>query len=189
MYLPPYLSLWPAAQDSRCFWHSGCPRIQGQGGSLQPVDPMYQQIIPLLICAFYNFPWYFPHGQVLHNGCLWANSLLLFFYFWPHSRQLNIPWPGVKPTPQQWPDSQQWQPKILNPLSHQGTPIFNYFFFFLFFFFFFFLLFRAASVAHGRSQARGWIGAVAAGLYHCHSHLGSKPRLWPTPQLTAIPDP
>lgn len=121
MYLPPYLSLWPAAQDSRCFWHSGCPRIQGQGGSLQPVDPMYQQIIPLLICAFYNFPWYFPHGQVLHNGCLWANSLLLFFYFWPHSRQLNIPWPGVKPTPQQWPDSQQWQPKILNPLSHQGT--------------------------------------------------------------------
>ena len=30
---------------------------------------------------------------------------------------------------------------------------------------FFFFFFRAVPVAHGSSQARGWIGAVAAGLY------------------------
>ena len=37
---------------------------------------------------------------------------------------------------------------------------------------FFFLLFRAAPVAHGSSQARGLIGAAAAGLHHSHSHAG-----------------
>ena len=39
------------------------------------------------------------------------------------------------------------------------------------------------------SQARGRMGAVAAGLHHSHSHTGSDPRLGPTPQLTAMPDP
>ena len=38
--------------------------------------------------------------------------------------------------------------------------------------FFFFGVFRAASMAYGSSQARGQIGAVAAGLRH--SPLGSK---------------
>ena len=37
---------------------------------------------------------------------------------------------------------------------------------------FFFLM--AAYVAYGRSQARGQIGATAAGLYHSHSNTGSK---------------
>ena len=45
------------------------------------------------------------------------------------------------------------------------------------FFFFFSLLFRAALVAYGRSQARGQIGAVAMGLYHSQSNVGSKPSL------------
>jgi len=58
-----------------------------------------------------------------------------------------------------------------------------------FFFFFFLCLFRATLVAYGRSQARGQIGATAAGLHHSHSNAGSKPRLEPTPQLTAMPDP
>ena len=39
--------------------------------------------------------------------------------------------------------------------------------------FFFFGLFRAAPEAHGGSQARGEIRAVAAGLYHSHSNKGS----------------
>ena len=42
--------------------------------------------------------------------------------------------------------------------------------------------------AYGSSQARGRIGATAAGLYHSHSNVGSEPCL-PTPQLTAMPDP
>ena len=35
----------------------------------------------------------------------------------------------------------------------------------------------------------GLTGAVAAGLHHSHSNVGSEPRLRPTPQLTATLDP
>ena len=53
---------------------------------------------------------------------------------------------------------------------------------FLFYFIFYFLkfwLFKAAPMAYGSSQARGPIGASAAGLHHSHSHshAGSEPRL------------
>ena len=48
---------------------------------------------------------------------------------------------------------------------------------------------RATPVAYGGSQARGLIGAVATGLYHSHSNVGSEPRLRPTPQLMAMSDP
>jgi len=54
---------------------------------------------------------------------------------------------------------------------------------------FFFFFFRAALAAYGDSQARGLIGAVAAGLHQSHSNVGSEPRLWTTPQLTATSDP
>ena len=50
-------------------------------------------------------------------------------------------------------------------------------------------LFRAAPMAHGGTQARGLIGAVAASLHHSHSNARSKPHLQPTLQLTATPDP
>ena len=55
--------------------------------------------------------------------------------------------------------------------------------------FFFFVFSRATSEAYGGSQARGLIGAEAAGLHHSHSKAGSEPRLRPAPQLTATPDP
>ena len=48
-------------------------------------------------------------------------------------------------------------------------------------------LFRAPPMAYGGSQARGLIGAVAAGLHH--SHIRSESCLRPTPRLTAMPDP
>ena len=54
---------------------------------------------------------------------------------------------------------------------------------------FFFCLFRATPVAYGGSQARGLIGAAAAGLRHSHSNAGYELHLQPTPQLTATPDP
>ena len=59
------------------------------------------------------------------------------------------------------------------------------FFVFWFFVFCLFAVSRATTVAHGGSQARGLIGAIAAGLHHSHSHAGSEPHLRPTPQLTA----
>ena len=55
--------------------------------------------------------------------------------------------------------------------------------------FFVFYLFRAAPVAYGGSQARGQTGAAAAGLHHSYSNSGFEPRLQPTPQVTAMPDP
>ena len=48
---------------------------------------------------------------------------------------------------------------------------------------------RAAPAAHGGSQARGLIGAVAASLCQSHSNVGSEMHLRPTPQLTATLDP
>ena len=60
---------------------------------------------------------------------------------------------------------------------------------FSFFWFLFFCLFRATAVAYGGSQARGLIGAVAAGLLKSHSNAISKLRLQLTPQITARPDP
>ena len=54
---------------------------------------------------------------------------------------------------------------------------------------FLFAFSRAATVAHGGSQARGLIGAVAAGPRQSHSNMGSEPYVQPTPQLMAMADP
>ena len=70
-------------------------------------------------------------------------------------------------------------------LSH----LWSYSFFFFFCLFCLFAFFRAAPVAYGDSQARGLIGAVAAGLHHSHSNTRSEPHLQPTPLLKATPDP
>ena len=44
-------------------------------------------------------------------------------------------------------------------------------------FFVFVFVFRVVPAAYGGSQARGQIGAVAAGLHHNHSNKGSELRL------------
>jgi len=44
-------------------------------------------------------------------------------------------------------------------------------------------------MAYVGSQARSQIGGTAAGLHHSHNNMGSKPRLQPTLQLMAVPDP
>ena len=67
-----------------------------------------------------------------------------------------------------------------------------YLFYFIILFYLFFCLFAiswATLVAYGGSQARGLIGAVAAGPHQSHSNAGSEPHLQPTPQLMAMPDP
>jgi len=46
-----------------------------------------------------------------------------------------------------------------------------------FLFVLFVLLHRASAMAYGGSQARGQIGAVAAGLHHSHSNVRSEPCL------------
>ena len=59
------------------------------------------------------------------------------------------------------------------------------------FFGFCFCLFRAASEAYGGSQARGLIGATAAGLHHSHSrsNVRSDLCLRLTAQLMAVTGP
>ena len=47
----------------------------------------------------------------------------------------------------------------------------------------------ATLVVYGGSQARGQIGAIAAGLCHSHSNATSKLHLQPIPELTTKPDP
>jgi len=44
-------------------------------------------------------------------------------------------------------------------------------------------------MAYGGAQARGQIGAVGTSLHQSHSNAGSEPRLQPTLQLMAMPDP
>ena len=45
---------------------------------------------------------------------------ILFYLFWPCPWHVEVPGPGIEPTPREW----QWQ--ILNPQSHTGTPIFPF---------------------------------------------------------------
>ena len=72
---------------------------------------------------------------------------------------------------------------------HCLTCSFSFFLFSFFLFFFFFSLFRAAPMAYGGTQARDWIGAVAAGLHNSHSNSRSELHLQPTPQLMVMLDP
>ena len=65
--------------------------------------------------------------------------------------------------------------------NHNDKASADVFCFGFFLFVCFVFLFRAALVAYGSSQARGWIGGVAASLHHSHSSAGSEPRLQPTP--------
>ena len=53
-----------------------------------------------------------------------------------------------------------------------------------------FFFFKGPHVRHMEApRLGGWIRATAAGLYHSHSNAWTKLPLWPTPQLTATPDP
>ena len=62
-------------------------------------------------------------------------------------------------------------------------------FHFKFYLFIYFLGPHPWYMVYGGSQARGPIGAVAAGLRHSHSNIRSELHLWPTLQLMATPDP
>ena len=75
------------------------------------------------------------------------------------------------------------------PVLHSRISLVRNVILFIFYLFIFFAISWAAPTACGGSQARGRIGAIATGLHQSHSNSGSKPRLQPTPQVTATPDP
>lgn len=60
----------------------------------------------------FSSPFVFFHKGFLQN----------FILFWPSLWHVEIPRPGIEPTQQQWPKSQQWQCRTLSPLHHRGTP-------------------------------------------------------------------
>ena len=68
------------------------------------------------------------------------------------------------------PRPQLRQVRILNPLRHSGNSIMFQFYFIIYLFIY--LLFRAAPAADEGSQARGQMGATAAGLRHSPSNVG-----------------
>jgi len=74
---------------------------------------------------------------------------------------------------------------VLSPLTHRFLLFLRLDFFSPFCLF---AISWAAPLVYGGSQARGQIGAVAAGLRQSHSNLGSEPCLRPTPQLSTTPD-
>ena len=77
-------------------------------------------------------------------------------------------------------------------MSSSCEIIIFYFIYFIYLFLSSFCLFAfsvAIPTAYGGSQARGLIGAVAAGLRQSHSNTGSEPHVRSTPQLTAMLDP
>ena len=75
-------------------------------------------------------------------------------------------------------------------MSFLVIPLGGYAFIYLFYLFFVvFCLLRAAPMAYGDSQARGLIGAIAAGLCQSHRNVGSELCLQPTQQLTVMPGP
>ena len=66
-------------------------------------------------------------------------------------------------------------------ISNIQTYLYNHILFFSITLIIFFFYFRAIPVAHGSSQAKGRIEAVAAGLHHGHSNARSELCLQPTP--------
>ena len=83
------------------------------------------------------------------------------------------------------PSKCQWLPKAIyiclvrisrwSFCIHTGIKLGPYFFLFFFL--------GPHPAAYGGSQARGPVGATAAGLHHSHSNVRSELRLWPAPQL------
>ena len=69
----------------------------------------------------------------------------------------------------------RWGPG--NTLSTFTSASMQWVVFVFFFFLGLFCLFRTAPTAHGGSQARGLIRAIATGLHHSHSNVRSELRL------------
>ena len=114
---------------------------------------------------------------------------LLFGVFWLHPGHMEVPGQGSNLSHPMLQLQQCW---ILNPLHHMRNSTLTLVLSHkanLNFFFCLFAISWAAPEAYGGSQARGLIGAAAAGLRQSHSNTGSQPSLRPTPQLTATLDP
>ena len=91
---------------------------QWQGKTLhqqKDYDSLKAQIIAFFINKIFLIKIYalfFRHNAWTLNR--WQYSVNMTFFFWPPLCYAEVPGPGIKPTPQQWPKPQQWQCQILN---------------------------------------------------------------------------
>ena len=122
-----------------------------------------------------------------YKGCYcnsWGNWNRRNFFFWLNLRHVEVPRPRIECT----------HSSDLSSCSDNAGPLTLWAMrellnmgFILFYLFIIFLLFRAAPKTYGSSQTRGQIGATAITL--CHSTVGSKLHLQPTPQQLQILNP
>ena len=114
--------------------------------------------------------WYWPEILFKVNFILWYLCLVLVSrWWWPHRVHLEV----FLPLQFFWTSLRRTGVNSLNVWWNSPR---------LFLLIIFvFCLFRATPAAYGGSQARGLIGAIAAGLHHSHSHARSELRLPPTP--------
>ena len=57
--------------------------------------------------------------------CIYVQLLFYYYYYYfgcAHGTWKFLGHSLTEPAPQQRPEPQQWQPQVLNLLSHQGTP-------------------------------------------------------------------
>ena len=75
--------------------------------------------------------WQRPEKIFLFKFFLFCHKIWIYItlyririvFFFPYPQHAEVPRPGIKPMPQQWPKPLQWQCWILNPLYHKGTRI------------------------------------------------------------------
>ena len=75
--------------------------------------------LPNKVVRPFSFCWSEQRWMVPDSVCIY---LFIYLFILPHSRQMEVPRPGIEPTPQKWPKPLQWQCRILNPLHHKRTP-------------------------------------------------------------------
>ena len=148
------------------------------GGSGQLWHRPWHHLIPMLyfgyslVIAFFLFFWTLSFFKIKNYFLFSVPILYYLFYIFLN---LNLSF------------------KKLNLICHfKNKELFfilcSYFTLFILFYFIFYFWFLGPYLAYGNSQARGWIGATAAGLHLSHSNVASE-CLWSTPQLMAVPDP
>ena len=122
-----------------------------------------------LNCSLKYFdPWAFQPNTIL--------KLFLSFFFFFHTEILIL-------CPLEYFSFKLlYSPRLHSMSPYKWSFIFKFLFVYL-------LLFRGTPTAYRGFQARGGIGATAAGLRHRHSNTGSELTLQPTPQLKETPDP